>query len=59
MWAVSDYLNGIPLLDILNKYDISADPSLYKWIKFYNIHRKFKNSGGKIQTMVYRKNWNN
>lgn len=54
--AVLEALNGIPILDILNKYDISTDTVLYKWIKLYNSHKELKNSGGKTQIMAYRKN---
>lgn len=54
--AVLDALNGLPILDILNKYDISTHSTLYKWIKLYNSHKELKNSGGKTQIMAYKKN---
>ena len=54
--CVLDALSGIPILDILNKYDISSDSVLHKWIKLYNSHKELKDSGGKTQIMAYRKN---
>ena len=54
--CVLDALSGIPILDILNKYDISSDSVLHKWIKLYNSHKELKDSGGKAQIMAYRKN---
>ncbi|MGL5778762.1 transposase [Cetobacterium sp.] len=54
--AVLEALNGVPILDILNKYDISADTVLYRWIKLYNSHKELRDSGGKTKIMAYRKN---
>lgn len=53
--AVLDALNGISTLEILNKYDISTDGVLNRWIKLYNSHKELKDFGGKNQIMA-RKN---
>lgn len=53
--AVLDALNGISTLEILNKYDISTDGILNRWIKLYNSHKELKDFGG-INQIMARKN---
>ncbi|MGB0404604.1 MAG: helix-turn-helix domain-containing protein [Fusobacterium sp.] len=53
--AVLDALNGISTLEILNKYDISTDGVLNRWIKLYNSHKELKDFGG-INQIMARKN---
>lgn len=52
--AVTDYLSGKgSLIDICKKYDINSTSILFRWIKKYNSHEKFKShnaQGEKIMT---------
>jgi transposase len=52
--AVKDYLSGeYSLRQIVRKYEISSISVLERWIKHYNGHREFKDTGkGKVKSMT-------